>query len=96
MYNNCALFTEVTPGDGGLICGYNAHGSDFEGYPTFWKPLIGKYGKKTIEAYIESNCTDTATGDYVMEKKDHKTSIVYHEYDTGATITKLQDPNRQL
>ena len=94
VYNNCALFTEVTPGDGDLICGYNAHDFDFEGYPTFWKPLIGKYGKKTIEAYIESNCTYTATGDYVMERKDHKTSIVYHEDNRGATITKLQDPNR--
>ena len=78
MYNNCTLPTEVTPVNGGTICRYKSFGFEFDGeYASLWKPLIGKYGLTTIEAYIENNCTDTAAGD-TMERKDQKTSLVYH------------------
>ena len=94
VYNNCALATEVSPVDGDTICRYKAFNFEFDGeFASLWEPLIAEYGLATIEAYIENNCTDTATRD-TMEKKDHKTSTDYHEYDGGAARTKLQDPNR--
>ena len=94
VYNNCALATEVSPGDGFTICQYKNLNFTFDGkYASLWDPLISEYGLATIETYIENNCPDTEIGD-AMERKDHKTSIVYHEYDSEAITTKLQDPNR--
>ena len=94
VYNNCVKPVKVTPTDGNFICNYKGYKITYTGHPLshFWNPLIKKYGKETIDAYAEKNCTKEA-GD-MIEKKDHKLSVNYHKSYEGAATTKLKDLNR--
>ena len=94
FYNSCAKAVEVKPGDGKTICQYKKFGITFTGHTmsSLWDPLMKKYGKKTIEAYMKKNCTKKA-GD-MIEKKDRKISPNYHKSYGGIATPKLEDSNR--